>query len=64
MGVPHTCLAATVYIFFFPFQGIAKLALVIEWVVQVYVPSNIRIGQGDRKVSEWNDSKTLRTWNT
>ena len=51
---------ATGYVLFFPFQGIAKLALCIEGVVQVQVPNTMWIRQDDRKVAERKDSKTLR----
>ena len=58
----HDILAfgATVYVLFFPFQGIAKLALGIEWVVQVQVPNTMWIRQDGRKVTKRKDSKTLR----
>ena len=41
----HDTLAfgATVYVRFFSFQGIAKLALGVEWVVQVQVPNTMWI---------------------
>ena len=55
--------AATFYVPCFPFQGNAKLALGVEWVVQLQVSKTVSIGQDDRKVTERKDSETLRTRN-
>lgn len=61
----HLPFTATGYVLLCPFHGLANTCtLVLSGLFGIQVSNNVRIGQDDRKVSKWKESRRLREWNS